>query len=115
MSKHDGLLDTKLVQGVLIERGMRSGRPQPARALAVAVAGPLDDNHAVALGEPVHQAVHGEVLDQSAVAVNEGQGLAGPFLNVVQAHPVHVQKAPDRRVFALSVSRLLGRIERSSA
>ena len=86
-----------------------------AWSLAVAVAGPLNHDHAVALGQPIHEAADREILDQGAVAVNEHQGLTGPLLDVVQAHPVHVQKAPDRRVFALSVSRLLGRIERSSA
>ena len=49
VSKHDGLLHTKLVQGMLVERGMGSGRPQVPWSLAVAVAGSLDDDHPVAL------------------------------------------------------------------
>src|SRR3954454_20453107 len=41
---------------------------------------------------------------------DEHQGLTCPPLDVVQANPVHVQKAANRRMLALGVSRRLGRI-----
>src|SRR3954464_6395735 len=78
VSKHDGLLDSKLVQGMLVERGMGAGRPQVPWSLAVAVTGSLDDNDPVALGQAIHESVYGEVLDQGAVAANEHQGLTCP-------------------------------------
>src|SRR5215203_2526332 len=84
------------MEGVLVEGCMGSGRPQPARAVAVTVTRSLDHNNPIPFREPVHETVHGEVLDQGAVAVNEGQRLALTALHVVQAHAIHVQEAADR-------------------
>ena len=92
-------------------RGVHSRRGR----VAVAVAGSVDDDHPEPLGEAVHEAVDREVLDQGAVAVDQHQGLALAALDVVQAHAVHVEKATDGRVFALGVSRHLGRVKSSSA
>src|SRR4051795_8497400 len=106
MPEHDGLLHAKLREGLLEERRMSPRRPQPARPLAVAVAGPLDHDDAVAFGQAVHEAGDRKILDQGAVTVDEHKRLAVPALDIVQAHPIHVEEAADRRVLTLSLPRL---------
>ena len=55
------------------------------------------------VGEAIDEAAHGEILDHRSVAVNEHHGLTLAALDVVQAHAIHVEEAPDRRVLALGV------------
>src|SRR3954468_5063383 len=86
-------------------------RPQLARSGAVAVAGSIEDDNAIPLREAVHEAVHGKVLDQGTVAMDEHQRLTCPTLEVVQANAIHIEEAADRWVITLGVPRLLDRIQ----
>src|SRR5687767_8263298 len=82
---------------------MSSWRPELARPAAVAVARAVDHDDAEALREPIDETAHGEILDHRSIAVNEHQGLTLAALNVVQAHAIYVEEAPDRRVLSLRV------------
>ena len=111
MTKDDASLNTKLLQRVLEQRSMGSGRPKRARARAVAITRSLDDDYPITFLKPIHQAVDREILDQRPVAMNENQGLTPTTLDVMQPHAVNIEKSPDRRVLAFCFSRLLGRVD----
>ncbi len=95
MAKHNGLVDPKLSQRVLEQGRVRSWGPQAAWSGAVAVTWPVDDNDAVVLREPAHEAVDHEVFDHCAIAVDENNSLTLPALQVMQADPVHGQELAD--------------------
>ena len=74
---------------------------QAPRPLAVAVARAIERDHAVALARFAHQAAQHEILDHAAQAVQQHQRRAVAFVEVVQAHAVDVDEAPQRAVRAL--------------
>ena len=78
-----------------IQTGILKGLPSLKSIMERFKRGGHDDKIQSWVG-PGENKPHGEVLDQGAVAVNERQGLTAPLLNVVQTHPIHVQKAQRR-------------------
>jgi hypothetical protein len=55
----------------------------------------------MAAGKPLHEAARHHVVGEGAVAVEKHHGLAFAALDVMEAHPVHMDEAPARRVPAL--------------
>ncbi len=95
MTQHNGAVDPKLSQRFLEKGSVRSRGPQAASSRAVAVTWPVDDNDAVVLREPAHEAVDYKVFDHRAIAVDENNSLTLPALKVVQPDAIHGQELAD--------------------
>ncbi len=101
VTEHGGLIDTELDKRVPEQPCVCSGRPQDAWSRAVAVSGSVDDDDAVAFGEPAHQIADHKVLDHRAVAVDEDNRLTVATLKVVKSYPVDSQEFANRGMLAL--------------
>ena len=71
--------------------------------VAVAVAGPIEDNHAILGRGQIQQAARLEILDHAAVAVQQHQGFAFALLYVVQPASIDRQELAGWRIVAFGL------------
>lgn len=84
---------------MLDEFGLGIWRPYDvARPVAVAEAGPIEDDNPVVLGSKTDQTAGFEVLNHAAVAVQKNQRVTRASLNVVKPNTVDIQEAAGRRI-----------------
>ena len=76
-----------------------------ARAIAVAVPGPIKGDDAVVLGGQVDKAARLEILDHAAIAVQQDQWLAFASLNVMDANSADFEEMAGRRILTLGLVR----------
>ena len=99
-------LDAQAFQRRAEQIGLRRWCPEPiARSAAVAETGPVEGNHAVIAGQPVHQAAGDEVRMRHGIAMDQHDRRAFAALDVVQVNAVNVDEAAGRRVVALGPAR----------
>ena len=76
-------------------------RPEAPRAGRAAIAGAVDGDDAMALGQPGEQSAEDEVVDHRAQAVQEDQRRALPPFEVVKPHAIDVDEAAPYAMGAL--------------
>ena len=86
-------LDAELAQGLVEQLGLLGSGPQmTARALAVAEAGTIEDDHPVAPQQEFGNSAGVPVVPAHCVAVDQHNGAALAPVAVVQPHAVHVHE-----------------------
>ena len=81
MTENDGAWDMQLLQRFENQLRLRVGSPDGlSRTVAVAVAGSIEDHHAVLLRRQLYQAAGYKILDHAAVAMQQYQWVPRAFL-----------------------------------
>jgi hypothetical protein len=116
MAQHDRPARVELTAG-LVDEARLGKRPiaKAPRPLAVAVAGPVEGDDAVAQARLAHQAAQHEVLHHAAQAVQQHERRAFAGLDVVQPHAIDSDEAPERTVLARFARDALSHYQRRAA
>jgi hypothetical protein len=94
--------DLELVEGFVQQLGLLEGRPgAPARPLAVAEAGPVEDHDTAGPEQPLGDAAGVVVVPSHGIAMNEKDGPPRASVAVVQPHAVHLKEGTPGRVAPL--------------
>src|SRR5215213_5146667 len=103
MADDDRPLDAELAQSLVEQLRLLGGGPQvPARALAVAEAGAIEDDHPMAPQQELSNSAGVPVVPTHRVAVDQHDRAALAPIAVVQPHAVHLHKGALGRVPAFS-------------
>ena len=101
MADDDGPLDIQPLQYAMHKMRLGgSGPDPPPRSIRMAEAGPVNGDDPVAFRKLVNEAADHEVLSHRAVAMDQNHGTALAPGDVVDPHPIHLDKpaAAWRRV-----------------
>ena len=103
--------NSELCEGILEQPGVGVRCPEPAGSRAVTVARAVDHNDPIAGCQPIDEAADREVLDHSAIAMDQDYGIPFPALDVVQSNPIHFEEAAKGRIYALCPPALLAIVQ----
>src|SRR4051794_37425652 len=96
-------LDAELAQSLVEQLSLLGGGPQvPARAFAVAEAGAIEDDHAMASQQELSNPAGVPVVSTHRVAMDQHDRAALAPIAVMQPHAIHLHEGALRRVPALS-------------
>jgi hypothetical protein len=107
VSEDDGRRGVELHERFVDQVGLRVRGPErAARAPAVAISRPVEDDDAILLGGLVKEPARLEVLEHASVAVQQDERFAFATLDIVQADTIDLEESSLGGIAAL---RILGK------
>jgi hypothetical protein len=101
----DGTLDFQLGEGRGDHRALCRRRPDTrARTFGIAESGPVERDHAVAVGEAIDHAAGFKVLEGDTVAVQQHHRCAGAAFDIMEPDPIDLDEASRGRRFGLGLA-----------